>query len=106
MKGHLLVLPKRHIESLSELKEEEKKELFDTAIEFQEKILEISKGCDLRQNYRPFQKQEELKVHHLHIHLQPRELFDDLYEKCQVHEKELFKEIEEKEMDEVTSKLG
>ena len=38
MEGHLLVIPKRHVEKLSELNEEERKELFDTVIEYQEKI--------------------------------------------------------------------
>ena len=38
MPGHLLIVPKRHVEKLSELNEEEQKELFETIIEFQEKF--------------------------------------------------------------------
>jgi ATP adenylyltransferase len=100
MPGHLLVVPKRHVERISELKEDEKKELFEKLEEFQENTLsKLSKGCDIRQNYRPFQKQNNLKVHHLHIHLQPRELEDELYKKCQIFEKQVFSELtnEEKE---------
>lgn len=96
--GHLLIVPKRHIEKLSELKEEEKKELLDTVIEFQEKILlTFSSGCDIRQNCRPFLKESEVKVDHLHIHLLPREFEDELYKKCQVFEKEIFRILTEEE---------
>ena len=99
MPGHLLIVPKRHVEKLSELNEEEQKELFETIIEFQEKILsKIASGCDIRINYRPFQKQDNLKVNHLHVHLCPRELFDELYEKCQVFEKDVFKDLTPEEL--------
>lgn len=100
MPSHLLVLPKRHVEKLSELNEEERKELFDLVIEYQEKILaKHATGCDIRQHYRPFLKQSKLKVNHMHIHLQPREYEDELYKNCQIHETALFKELtkEEKE---------
>ncbi|NTW27061.1 MAG: HIT family protein [Candidatus Moranbacteria bacterium] len=99
MPGHLLVVPRRHVEKLSELFEEERKEMLDFVIEFQDKILEkVARGCDIRQNYRPFQKQNDLKVHHMHIHLQPRELRDELYEKCQIYETELFKKLPDDEI--------
>jgi diadenosine tetraphosphate (Ap4A) HIT family hydrolase len=91
MPGHLLIVPKRHVEKLFELNEEEQKELFETIIEFQEKILsKIASSCVIRINYRPFQKQYNVKVNHLPIHLCPRELFDELYEKCQIFEKGYF----------------
>ena len=103
MEGHILIVPKRHIERLSELEDYELKELMNKVIEFQEKILtRISKGCDIRQNYRPFQKQDNLKVNHLHIHLQPRELFDELYEKCQIFEKDIFRNLEESKIKKIS----
>ena len=98
VEGHLLVIPKRHVEKLSELSKEERNELFGKIIEFQEKILsKFSKGCDIRQNYRPFQTQDNLKVSHLHFHLQPRELFDELYKKCQIFEKDIFDDLSDSE---------
>lgn len=104
MEGHLLIIPKRHVEKMSELKDYELKDLINKLIEFQERILtKFSKGCDIRQNYRPFQKQDNLKVNHLHFHLQPRELFDELYDKCQVFEKEIFKSLEEEEINRISS---
>jgi histidine triad (HIT) family protein len=99
MPGHLLVIPKRHVERISELKSEEQEELFRTVVEFQGKILsKLASGCDISQHYRPFQEDDRLKVAHLHIHLQPRKLFDELYENSQVYEKDLFKEMPSKEL--------
>jgi diadenosine tetraphosphate (Ap4A) HIT family hydrolase len=100
MRGHLLVVPKRHVEKISELNNKEREELFNLLIEFQEKILgKVSSGCDIRQNYRPFQEQNKFKVHHLHFHLQPRELFDELYKKYQIFEKDIFKDLSSEELD-------
>lgn len=100
VEGHLLVIPKRHVEKLSELTAGERVELLDTVIYFQELILhKLAKGCDIRQNYRPFQKESELKVTHLHIHLQPRELHDELYEKGQRFESDIFKALSDEEIE-------
>ena len=99
MPRHLLIVPKEHVEKISELPKEEQLELWKTVVEFQEKILsKVSSGCHIRQNCRPFQKQSKLKVHHLHIHLQPRELFDELYQKCQVFETNVFKDLPTQEL--------
>lgn len=98
MEGHLLVVPKRHVEKLSELKEDEKKELLDTVIEFEEKILsKIAPGCDIKQHHRPFLPESDLKVNHLHFHLQPRNFEDEIYKKVQVFEKDVFKWVSEEE---------
>lgn len=107
MAGHLLVVPKRHIEKISDLNKDEQEELFKTIIEFQERILsKVTSGCDIRQNYRPFQKQDRLKVNHLHFHLLPRALFDELYEKCQIFEKNIFKELSPKELNKMLKILS
>lgn len=96
--GHLLVIPKRHLEKPSQLTQEERKEIFNTIIELEEKILEkFSLGCDIRTHYRPFIKQGWVKVDHLHFHLQPRNPEDELYQKTQRYEKDLWKELSEEE---------
>ncbi len=106
MEGHLLVIPKRHIEKMSELNEEEKNELLDTVIEYQEKILDkLAKGCDIRQHHRPFQIEDDLKVDHLHIHLQPRGFKDELFEKCQIYEKDIFKNLGGQEAERIINLL-
>jgi diadenosine tetraphosphate (Ap4A) HIT family hydrolase len=106
MSGHLLVIPKRHVEKLSELSEEERKELFDTAIEFQDKITSsISAGCDLSQHFRPFLPESDLKVDHTHIHLKPRNFEDEVFHKCNRFEVEMFKPLADGEVNEIDRKL-
>lgn len=95
--GHLLVIPKRHTEKISELEDPERQELFDGIVEMQKKILSFSAGCDVRQNYRPFLPQDNLKVNHVHFHLIPREFEDDIYTKVQKFERELFQPLLEEE---------
>ena len=86
MPGHLLVIPKRHMGRLVELSDDERKELLDLVIEFQEKILKrLSKGCDIRQNFRPYVKNSRTHVNHLHFHLHPRNLNDEVHEKANVY---------------------
>jgi diadenosine tetraphosphate (Ap4A) HIT family hydrolase len=95
MPGHLIVIPKRHVLGLSELNEAERKELLDVAIKYQGRILNsIASGCDIKQHNRPFILENDLKVDHVHIHLQPRELNDELYLKSHVHDKDLYKPLE------------
>ena len=107
MPGHLLVIPKRHVLSLSELSAEERSELFDIAIEYQDKILErISSGCDLKQHNRPFIPQNDLKIDHVHLHLQPREWEDELYSKSQVHDRALFQKLPQEEADRIAALLA
>ena len=106
MPGHLLVVPKRHVETLAELNVEERRELFDTAIEFQGQIMErLAPGCDIRQHCRPFLPEGRLKVHHVHLHLLPRALNDELYQKVQKFEQEVFEEFGEEEREEMTKIL-
>jgi len=96
--GHLLVIPKRHVEQLSELNAEEREELLALMAEFQGKITgRFATGCDVRQNYRPFLQQGKLKVDHLHVHLLPREFEDELYKKSMAFETELFRDMTDEE---------
>ena len=101
-----MVIPKRHVGKLSELSKDEKEELLNFIIEYQEKILNnVAQGCDIRQNYRPFMKQGKLKIDHLHIHLLPREFDDDLYLKCQIFEKTIFKPLTQEEINKISKLL-
>ncbi len=94
MPGHLLIIPKRHVQKFTELNEKEREDLFDEAIRLEEIILtKFASGCDLSQHYRPFVKQSRLKIDHLHIHLRPREFKDDLYKKVQKHETAMFTDL-------------
>ncbi len=105
VKGHCLIMPKRHVEKISELNEKESEEIFSELVKVQDILLKKFFGCDIRQNFRPFQKQDKLKVNHLHFHLQPREFFDTLYEKCQIYEKEIFRDLSQEELKEIKKEV-
>ena len=106
MPGHTLVIPKRHVEKLSELTSKELPELMNTVIKFEEQVLDnIAPGCDISQHYRPFIAQNANKVDHLHVHLHPRWNEDELYEKAQINHNEIFTELKDKERKEMKEKL-
>jgi histidine triad (HIT) family protein len=98
MPSHLLVIPKRHVEKISELTKEERNDFFDMTIKMQEKVLEsIAPGCDICEHYRPFIPDNTYKVSHLHMHIRPRFLDDELYLKVQKFENQVFQKVDEKE---------
>ncbi len=102
---HLLVIPKRHVEKAVELNQEERVEIFNAVINLEEEILKkFALGCDIKTHYRPFVKQSDVKIDHLHFHLQPREYKDELYQKSQIHENKLWAELSDAE-EEKFSKL-
>ena len=95
MKGHSLVIPKTHVEKLSELSREIRHELIDEITNVAELLMKKLKvsGVDLRQNYRPFLPPSKTKVNHLHFHVIPRWFEDILYRKSMIHEKEVFTDL-------------
>jgi len=98
MPGHLLVIPKRHVEKLSDLDPRECIEIFDTLSKYCDKVLKISKGYSIHQNYMPMIAESRTKVDHLHIHIWPRELDDELYMKSLKHQHDLFTDLADKEL--------
>lgn len=101
-KGHLLVTPKRHIEKPWNLTKDERLDVLELVLFAQKLIVNnISEGCDVRQNYRPFLKQSKLKVDHVHYHIIPRNLNDDLYDKVEKYETDMFKKLSEAEYKEI-----
>jgi ATP adenylyltransferase len=106
MKGHLLVTPKRHVEQPWELFEAELLEIFSHIHTLQKRLSEtLGTGCDIRQNYRPFMRQGQLKVDHLHFHLLPRTFKDDLYERSMKYETDIFSDLPAHEVEEVRAVL-
>lgn len=106
MAGHLLVIPKRHVYQLTELNEEEKKEIFDLLVEFQAKIIEkLSAGCDIRLSFKPYVKNSKTHVSHMHFHLLPRGFQDELQDKAEKFKDPLYKELTERERDKLTNLL-
>jgi diadenosine tetraphosphate (Ap4A) HIT family hydrolase len=106
VKGHLLVIPKRHIERPWELTSQEQAEIGAMITTWQRQLLQaIGTGCDMRQNYRPFLVQGRLKVDHVHYDLLPRTFEDELYVKGQVHEKAIFADLTDQEVAEIKGLL-
>jgi histidine triad (HIT) family protein len=96
--GHLLVMPKRHVEKPWELIHDEITDIFDLIFVIEQKILgKLGEGVDIRQNYRPFITQDELKVDHLVFHVIPRSPDDYLYNVSEQYETELFADLDEAE---------
>lgn len=105
--GHFLVVPKRHIEKPWDLKPEELQAIFELIFFVEQRIIgKLGDGCDIRQNYRPFMKQSELKVDHLHFHVIPRTLHDYIYSVSEKYDTELFAALDDAERDEVGKLLA
>lgn len=101
VRGHFLIIPKRHVEKPWELTREELIAVFGLVGDVQKKILEkFSKGCDVRQNYRPFLKQSKLKVDHVHYHALPRDFEDRMYRAVEKFETDLFEDLPDAEYEE------
>lgn len=105
--GHTLVMPKRHVEKPWELTEQELQEIFALIGLAEQRIIgKLGTGCDIRQAYRPFLKQDALKVNHLTFHVIPRAKDDYLYSVSEKYEEDLFAELDDLERDEVTKLLS
>lgn len=107
LKGHCLVIPKRHYESLIETPDNI---LFEIMKEIKNiEMLLLGKlgaeGIDIRQNYRPFLKENRYKIDHLHFHIIPRTLEDELYKKSMIYEKDVFKDLNEGLLNELKNSL-
>jgi diadenosine tetraphosphate (Ap4A) HIT family hydrolase len=107
LKGHTLVLPRRHIEKPWELTAEERLEIFRLIDKYEQRLLAgMATGVDVRQNYRPFLSQSRVKVDHIHFHLLPRTLEDELYQRSMIHELEIFADLSDLERDAVLRQLA
>ena len=97
---HLLITPKRHVEKPYQLTLSEQQAIFKLILKWQKFIVDhVAGGCDVRENYRPFIKQGRVKINHIHYHLLPRELGDEIFVKSQIFEAEIFREVTKTELD-------
>jgi diadenosine tetraphosphate (Ap4A) HIT family hydrolase len=79
--GHVLVMPKRHIEKPWELTPEELQACFDLIFLVEQRFLgKLGDGFDIRQSYWPFREQGSLKAKHLLFHVIPRAEDDYLFQ--------------------------
>jgi len=105
VKGHLLVIPKRHVERISELNNEELIDIMALTRKYCEKVLSFSKGYTVRNNYMPFLTETERKVNHMHIQIIPRGDSDKIYAKSITLENTLFERPSKEEIEDVIKRL-
>lgn len=96
--GHLLVVPKRHIEKPWKLTSAEVSDIFKLIFSIEQKIIPaLGEGCDIRQNYRPFIDQGKIKLNHVTFHILPRSSNDYIYKVSEKYEKDIFAELDDSE---------
>jgi len=104
--GHFLVIPKRHVEKPWHLTKAEVVAIFELVLFTQKRIIEnLSAGCDVRQNYRPFMVQDNIKVDHVHYHVMPRDNKDNIYKMIEKDETQLFQPLTKSEHDKIAKIL-
>jgi len=103
--GHLLVLPKRHIERPWELTHDELTAIFDLIFFIEKKLTgKLGDGFDIRQNYRPFIS-HKTKADHVLFHVIPRSPDDYIYKVAEQYESDLFVPLDDMERDAVEDML-
>jgi ATP adenylyltransferase len=104
--GHILVLPKRHIEEPWQLTADELTDIFKLIFFVEQRMLgKLGDGVDIRQNYRPFKREDELKKNHVLFHVIPRSKDDYIYSISEKFEKDLFADLDDLERKEVEKLL-
>ncbi len=98
-KGHTLVVPKRHITDLSELKDSEKLDVFNTIAKVEKALMETigCEGTDLRQHFRPFLPETQLSIRHVHFHVIPRGYNDELFMRAMKYQRSIRQRLSSKE---------
>ena len=95
----MLVVPKQHKEQPWKMTDAEILATWELVKKYQKLLSEkVGNGCDVREKYRPFLAESELKVNHLHWHSIPRTNQDKIYTKCQIGEKEIFERLGDGEL--------
>ena len=78
--GHVLVMPKRHIEMPWELTPQELQACFDLIFLIEKRFInKLGDGFDIRQSFWPFRGQNDLKATHVLFHVIPRSEDDYLF---------------------------
>ncbi|HEX8182567.1 MAG TPA: HIT domain-containing protein [Candidatus Saccharimonadales bacterium] len=104
--GHLLVMPRRHVEQPWDLTKDEITSIFDLIFDIEQKLIgKLGDGFDIRQSYRPFRPQNEIKLDHLVFHVLPRSNDDYIFKVAEQYESDLYAELDDMERDAVTDLL-
>ncbi|MEO6513306.1 MAG: HIT domain-containing protein [Candidatus Saccharimonadales bacterium] len=105
--GHVLVMPKRHVEKLDDLQPEELVAIFELISFVEQRFIgSLGDGFDVRQSYRPYLKQDKLKLNHLTFHILPRSMDDYLHQVSGHYEEGLYAELDDTEREAVDKLLA
>ncbi|HVZ58273.1 MAG TPA: HIT family protein [Patescibacteria group bacterium] len=105
-RGHLLVIPKRHVQTFAELTPDEITEMTAFLAIYQKKVGEkIAAGTEIRQNYRPDKKDTRTHLSHFHFNLIPRSTGDE-FEAGDSQRRLLYQDLSEVEKKEIINLLG
>ncbi len=105
--GHVLVMPKRHIEKPWELSPQELQACFDLIFLIEQRFMgKLGDGFDIRQSYWPFKEQDNLKAKHILFHVIPRAEGDYLFKVAEGQNPEdLYADLDQVEGDAVARLL-
>lgn len=105
--GHVLVMPKRHIEQPWDLTPEELQACFDLIFLIEKRFIgKLGDGFDIRQSFWPFRGQDDLKATHILFHVIPRSEGDYLFKISDgKNPEDLYAELDEVEADVVARLL-
>lgn len=106
-KGHVLVVPRRHVEVPTDLSNNELAAIYSEIKRLQKRLLNaFAEGCDVWQKYQPFVPEGGIKVNHIHFHVLPRDFEDGLFISPEEGQLNLFKPLDESERRELVSLLA
>jgi diadenosine tetraphosphate (Ap4A) HIT family hydrolase len=104
--GHILVMPKRHVEKPWDLEKVELLAVFELINFIEQRFIgHLGDGMDVRQSYRPFLPQDKLKINHMTFHVIPRSEDDYLHQVSGQYEDGLYAELDDLEAKEVNKLL-
>lgn len=105
--GHVLVMPKRHIEKPWDMTPEELQACFELINLIEQRFLgKLGEGFDIRQSYWPFMEANDLKAKHLLFHVIPRDEGDYLFKIAEgQHPEDLYAQLDQVEGDAVARLL-
>lgn len=99
VKGHLLVITKKHFVSLVDIPDDVMLDIMKTIKKMEKRLIEKLKvGIDLKQHYRPFLKEGELVKKHIHFHLIPRSFEDDIHKSTRYSKRISFSKEDKEEL--------
>ncbi len=105
--GHVLVMPRRHIELPWELTADELQAVFELIFFVEKRLIgKLGDGVDIRQSYWPFKERGKLKVNHVLFHVIPRSEGDYLFQIAEgKNPEDLYADLDEVEGDAVARLL-